>query len=66
MRRVRGTVRNGSGYERELIEMSAPVTTLYDEVMTTGIKRRHEPPRIVGDLLSAEIAEKQAARSSTS
>jgi len=32
----------------------------YDEVMTTGIKRRHEPPRIVGDLLSAEIAEKRA------
>jgi hypothetical protein len=32
----------------------------YDEVMTTGIKRRHEPPRIVGGLLSAEIAEKQA------
>ena len=32
----------------------------YDEVMTTGLKRRHEPPRIVGDLLSAEIAEKQA------
>ena len=32
----------------------------YDEVMATGIKRSHEPPRIVGDLLSAEIAEKQA------
>jgi DNA replication protein DnaC len=32
----------------------------YDEVMATGIKRRHEPPRIVGDLLSAEIAEKKA------
>jgi DNA replication protein DnaC len=32
----------------------------YDEVMATGSKRRHEPPRIVGDLLSAEIAEKQA------
>jgi DNA replication protein DnaC len=32
----------------------------YDEVMTTGIKRQHEPPRIVGDLLKAEIAEKQA------
>src|SRR5580693_5892093 len=32
----------------------------YDEVMTTGIKRRREPSRIVGDLLSAEIAEKQA------
>jgi DNA replication protein DnaC len=32
----------------------------YDEVMGTGIKRQYEPPRIVGDLLSAEIAEKQA------
>jgi DNA replication protein DnaC len=32
----------------------------YDEVIATGIKRRHEPPRIVGDLLSAEIAEKKA------
>ena len=32
----------------------------YDEVMATGIKRRHEPPRILGDLLSAEITEKQA------
>src|SRR5438045_9442092 len=32
----------------------------YDEVVATGIKRRHEPPRILGDLLSAEIAEKQA------
>jgi DNA replication protein DnaC len=31
-----------------------------DEVMTTAIKRRHEPARIVGELLSAEIAEKQA------
>jgi hypothetical protein len=35
----------------------------YDEVMATAIKRQHEPPRIVGDLLSAEIAEKQAAPS---
>jgi DNA replication protein DnaC len=34
--------------------------TAYDEVMGTGIKRQYEPPRIVGDLLSAEIAEKQA------
>jgi len=32
----------------------------YDEVMATGIKRQHEPPRIVGGLLKAEIAEKQA------
>jgi len=32
----------------------------YDEVMATGIKRRHEPARLIGDLLAAEIAEKQA------
>src|SRR5438067_13566530 len=32
----------------------------YDEMMATGIKRRHEPPRILGDLLNAEIAEEQA------
>jgi DNA replication protein DnaC len=32
----------------------------YDEVMSTAIKRRHEPVRILGDLLAAEIAEKQA------
>jgi DNA replication protein DnaC len=32
----------------------------YDEVMTAGIKRRHEPSRILGDLLAAEIAEKRA------
>jgi DNA replication protein DnaC len=32
----------------------------YDEIMATAIKRQHEPPRIVGDLLSAEITEKQA------
>jgi len=32
----------------------------YDEIITTAVKRAHEPQRIVGDLLSAEIAEKQA------
>jgi DNA replication protein DnaC len=32
----------------------------YDEVMASGIKRQDEPPRIVGDLLQSEIAEKQA------
>ncbi len=32
----------------------------YDEVIAAGIKRQHEPPRIVGDLLKSEIAEKQA------
>jgi DNA replication protein DnaC len=32
----------------------------YDEIMGTALKRQHEPPRIVGDLLSAEVSEKQA------
>ena len=32
----------------------------YDEIMVSAIKRQHEPPRVVGDLLKAEIAEKQA------
>jgi hypothetical protein len=32
----------------------------YDEVMSLAIKRQHEPPQIVGDLLAAEIAEKQS------
>ena len=32
----------------------------YDEIMATAVKRQHEPQRIVGDLLSAEINEKQA------
>jgi hypothetical protein len=48
-----------------IILWSDDVRAAYDEVMTPGIKRRHEPPRILGDLLAAEIAEKQA-RSSTS
>jgi len=32
----------------------------YDEIMGNAIKRQHEPPKIVGDLLQSEIAEKQA------
>jgi DNA replication protein DnaC len=32
----------------------------YDEIITTAVKRQHEPQRVVGDLLSAEINEKQA------
>ena len=32
----------------------------YDEIMATAVKRQHEPQRIVGDLLNAEISEKQA------
>ncbi len=32
----------------------------FDEIIATAVKRQHEPQRIVGDLLSAEITEKQA------
>lgn len=32
----------------------------FDEIITTAVKRQHEPQRVVGDLLSAEINEKQA------
>jgi DNA replication protein DnaC len=34
----------------------------FDELLANGLKRRHEPQRIIGDLLKAEVAEK-AARS---
>ena len=32
----------------------------YDEIMATAVKRRHEPQRIVCDLLNAEVSGKQA------
>jgi len=32
----------------------------YDETLATAIKRKHEPQRFVGELLKAEISEKQA------
>ena len=32
----------------------------FDEIMTTAVKRQHEPQHVVGDLLTAEITEKQA------
>jgi DNA replication protein DnaC len=32
----------------------------FDEIITTAVKRQHEPQHIVGDLLKAEITEKQA------
>ena len=49
----------------ELLELMAKLKLFgmraaYDEVMADGLKRRHEPARILGDLLRAEIADKQA------
>jgi DNA replication protein DnaC len=32
----------------------------FDEIMAAAVKRQHEPQRILGDLLKAEISEKQA------
>ena len=32
----------------------------YDEIVTTAVKRQHEPQKVVGDLLTAELSEKQA------
>jgi len=31
----------------------------YDEILTTAVKRQHEPQRVIGDLLQAEISEKR-------
>jgi hypothetical protein len=32
----------------------------FDQIMAIAVKRQHEPGRILGDLLKAEINEKQA------
>jgi hypothetical protein len=49
----------------ELLELMAKLKLFgmraaYDEIMADGLKRRHEPARILGELLAAEIADKQA------
>jgi hypothetical protein len=33
----------------------------YDEALTTAIKRKHEPQRFIGDLLKADLSEKQVS-----
>ena len=49
----------------EILEMMSTLKlsgmrAAYDEVVANGIKRQHSVARIIGDLLKAEIAEKQA------
>ena len=34
--------------------------TAFDQIITAAVKRQHEPQRVIGDFLAAEIAEKQA------
>ncbi len=36
------------------------IKAAYDEIVATAVKRQHQPQRIVGDLLVAELSEKQA------
>jgi hypothetical protein len=38
----------------------AGMRAAFDEIVANGLKRQHPVPRIVGELLKAEIAEKQA------
>jgi DNA replication protein DnaC len=38
----------------------AGMRAAFDEVLATGLKRRHSLPQIIGDSLKAEVAEKQA------
>ena len=42
--------------ELKLFGMRSPC----DEIVTTAVKRQHEPQRVVSDLLTAELSEKQA------
>ncbi len=49
----------------EILEMMgelklAGMRAAFDEVLANGVKRQHAAQQIVGDLLAAEIAEKQA------
>ncbi|EAU43434.1 putative transposase [Salipiger bermudensis HTCC2601] len=51
--KIKGSGRDG---QLKLYGMRAA----YDEIIATAVKRQHEPQQIVGDLLHAEINEKQA------
>ena len=49
----------------EILDMMAELRLFgmraaYDETLATALKRQHEPQRFIGDLLRAEISEKQA------
>jgi DNA replication protein DnaC len=51
----RSEILNAMG-ELKLFGMKAA----FDEIVSVAVKRQHEPQRVVGDLLEAEITEKQA------
>lgn len=65
---VADCARYDRGHEMERTEVLDMMGTLklygmkaaYDEVVTTAVKRQHEPSKLIGSLLAAEISEKQA------
>src|SRR4028119_2148814 len=57
--------------ERCVMERSEILTTMaelklygmkaaFDQIVTAAVKRQHEPQQVIGDFVSAEVAEKQA------
>jgi DNA replication protein DnaC len=44
----------------EPLRFAVESTGAYDEIVATAVKRQHEPQKVVGNLLGAEISEKQA------
>jgi DNA replication protein DnaC len=68
-RRLRSLRQPEEGHPmRERTEILSTMSTLklfgmkagYDDIVTAAVKRQHQPQRIVGDLLAAELSEKQA------
>ncbi len=65
LRPIRSTQERLTMERTEVLDMMGSLKlygmrSAYDETLATAIKRKHEPQRFVGDLLKAEISEKQA------
>src|SRR5260370_21613230 len=65
LRPIRSTQERLTMERTEVLDMMSSLKlyamrSAYDETLATALKRKHEPQRFVGDLLKAEISEKQA------
>jgi DNA replication protein DnaC len=65
LRQVRSTEERLTVERTEVLDMMGALKlfgmkSAYDETLAMALKRQHEPQRFVGDLLKAEISEKQA------
>src|SRR5271165_7007875 len=65
LRPIRSTQERLTMERTEVLDMMGSLKlygmrSAYDETLATALKRKHEPQRFVGDLLKAEISEKQA------